>query len=493
MQDKKKFNPTLFFWFVTAFVSGFVVLSLEMLGFRFLAPWFGYSTYVWGSLLGVIMAALSVGYYCGGVLVDRKPESTLLMDIILIATIYLALIALFYRNVLEVLSSCGIVWGSILGSIILFGPPMALLGTVSPFLIRLLAHEETVGAVTGKIFAVSTWGSLLGTFLTSFVLIPEFGSFKTLLGLTLVLSTLYLFGSLNKNWRILFGIGTLTFVFYLPGETLESGIVYQTESAYNLVKVRKNEDIYTLNLNGGPWTHSRYNKGMVSTGSYYDFMLIGPLLTKSKDLLILGAGAGTSIRQFLINFPEIHVDAVEIDPKVIAVGKHFFDWPQSQNLKIFIEDARPFLSHTQKLYNLIEVDVFNGGPFIPFYLSTKEFFGQIRQKLAPNGWLMMNVITEKNNRLFSDSMGSTILTVFPNLYILDLGNNMLLFAPTKATNYTVLKTILKNVPPSPLKVLSNYTLENIYEYHPTKKALVFTDDKAPTEKLIYDLLKNMSK
>ena len=90
-------------------------------------------------------------------------------------------------------------------------------------------------------------------------------------------------------------------------------------------------------------------------------------------------------------------------------------------------------------------------------------------------------------------MGSTILTVFPNLYILDLGNNMLLFAPTKATNYTVLKTILKNVPPSPLKVLSNYTLENIYEYHPTKKALVFTDDKAPTEKLIYDLLKNMSK
>ena len=487
---KKHFNYPLIFWFSTAFISGFVILSLEMLGFRLLAPHFGYSTYVWGGLLGSIMATLSLGYFFGGNLADLKPKGTLALDFILLATGYLIFIALSYKIILEMLTGWGIVFGSIMGSIILFGPPMILLGMIPPFLIRLMANEKTIGSISGKIFAVSTWGSLLGTFLTSFILIPEYGSFKTLVGLILILSVLYFTGNFSKWWRAITGVGIIIFTLFLPGEQTDGKIVYQTESAYNLIQVKKIKNLHTLILNGGIRAHSIYRKGLTSTGSYYDFMLLGPFLTQSKNLLILGMGAGTSLRQFQINFPNLHIDAVEIDPKIVAVGKQFFDWSENSNLNIFIEDARPFLDQTTKQYDLIEVDIFKGGPFIPFYLSTQEFFSQIKKKLAPKGWMMMNVITGKENRLFSDSLGKTVNSVFSKLYILDLGGNLLFLAPKYSIHLDELRTILKTVSNSPLKILSDHALEHIHEFKTKANSIIFIDDKAPTEKLIYDLVKN---
>ena len=435
------------------------------------------------------MAALSAGYYFGGVLADRKPEGILALNAILFANGYLIFIALFYKAILDNLIVSDIIWGSILASSFLFGPPMVLLGMMSPFLIRLLAQENTVGSIAGKIFAISTGGSILGTFLTSFVLIPELGSFKTLVALILALAILYISGSLNRGWNLATGGGFIVLALLLPGNKIGAEIAYQTESAYNLIQVKKEKNFYTLALNGGKRAHSSYNKGFVSTGSYFDFMLIGPTLTQSKNLLILGAGAGTSIRQFLKNFPNLQVDAVEIDRKIIAVGEKFFDWPHSPNLKIFVEDARPFLNKASKFYDLIEIDTFAGGPFIPFYLSTKEFFVKVKEKLSPNGWMMMNVITGKKSPLFSDSLGKTVQTVFPNLYILDLGGNLLFFAPKRHIELAELKLILENVAFSHLKNLAGLALERIYKSSPKKNALVFTDDKAPTEKLIYDLVK----
>ena len=435
------------------------------------------------------MATLSAGYYFGGTLADRKPEAGLVYDLILYAALYLIPVLIFYKKLLGELTGIGIIWGSILGTGLLFGPAMILLGMVSPFLIRLLAREDTVGVTTGKVFAISTWGSLLGTFLTSFVLIPELGSLKTLVGLIVALLVLYISGSVSMRKKIV-GIGLIILALGMPDKKVRPNVVYETESAYNLIQVKKVQGQLELHLNDGYLYHSLYREGYISTGSYYDFMLLGTLLTNSRDILILGAGAGTSARQLLFIAPKSQIDAVEIDPKVIEIGHRYFGLPRKDNLKIFIEDARPYLTQTDKTYDLVEVDTFSGGPFIPFYLSTREFFSLVRRRLKPGGWMMMNVFAPGGNEKLSHNLGATVKAVFPSLFILELEDNLLFFAPRGAESLDEFKNKLKNQPVSNLTVLTKFALKHASEFKPRKDALILTDDRAPTEKLVYDMIED---
>lgn len=478
-----------YLYFATAFISGFVVLSLEMLGFRFLAPYFGYSTYVWGGLLGVIMAALSLGYYFGGRLADKRPEPGWVFNLVLVSAISLALVLYSYKTILSILANTGIVFGSIMGTLFLFGFPMVFLGMVSPFLIRLLAHEETIGMTAGNIFAVSTWGSLLGTFVTSFVLIPQYGSRSTLLLLILLLASLYIAGTFQQRKKLLIGLMLILFAMFAPGYESESSIVFETESAYNLIQVKKEEEHYALHLNDRRWTHSKYNKGFMSTGGYYDFMLLGGILTPCRDVLILGAGAGTSIRQFAHFFPHSNLDAVEIDPKIVQVGRKYFDWPDLSRVRIFVEDARPFLKHQSRLYDVIELDAFSGGPFLPFYLATQEFFKLVSNRLSPGGVFIMNVFTSGGDRNFSDVLGKTVRQVFPSLFALPLKDNILFIASQEVLSLRQLKNKLEPHSKSSLSIIVQFTLENIELFRVGESLDIFTDDKSPTEKMIYDMIK----
>ncbi len=477
-------------YLVVSFFAGFAVLSLEMLGFRFLAPYFGYSTYVWGGLLGSIMAALSGGYYLGGVLADRKPEGRLAYQLILYAAIYLLGILLFYKSILSILASGGIIWGSLAASVFLFGPPMLLLGMLSPFLIKIIAKKDAVGLASGKVFAISTWGSLAGVFFTSFYLIPEWGSFRTLTFIVILLAILYISGNCNSWLKTGGGAAIIAFTIIFPNTTVSSDVVYQTESAYNLIQIKKSFDGYSLHLNDGRWTHSSYQKGFISTGNYYDFMLLGTLLTPFNDVLILGTGAGTSIRQFLFFKPEVRIDAVELDPKVVEAGKNFFDLPDHPNLKIYVEDARPFLSRIKREYDVIEMDVFAGGPFVPFYLSTQEYFKLINAKLKPEGLLLMNALRIGQNDVFANRLGQTILKEFPSLFKINLHDNVLLLATKKETSLEKIKEILTNQDNAKIKPIVEYALKNIQKFSNDEKSAIFTDDQAPTERLVYEMVKD---
>ncbi len=477
-------------YLIVSFFSGFAVLSLEMLGFRFLAPYFGYSTYVWGGLLGSIMAALSGGYYLGGVLADKKPEGRLAYQLILYATLYLVGILIFYKSILSMLASGGIIWGSLAASVFLFGPPMLLLGMLSPFLIKIIAQKDAVGMASGKVFAISTWGSLAGVFFTSFYLIPEWGSFRTLTFIIILLATLYVSGNCNNWLKTGGGAALIAFTIISPSKPVSSGVIYQTESAYNLIQIKKNSEGYSLHLNDGRWSHSRYKKGFISTGNYYDFMLLGTLLTPFSDVLILGTGAGTSIRQFLFFEPKVHIDAVELDPKVVEAGKNFFNLPDHPNLKIYVEDARPFLTRIEKKYDVIEMDIFAGGPFVPFYLSTQEYFELINAKLKPQGLLLMNALRIGQNDVFADRLGQTILKEFPSLFKLNLNNNVLLIATKKETSLEKLKEVLKNQNNTKIKPIVEYTLQNLQNFPKDLESDIFTDDQAPTERLVYEMVKD---
>jgi spermidine synthase len=477
-------------YLIISFFSGFAVLSLEMLGFRFLAPYFGYSTYVWGSLLGSIMAALSGGYYLGGILADKKPKGRLAYQLILYATLYLMGILFFYKSILGILASGGIIWGSLAASVFLFGPPMLLLGMLSPFLIKIIAQKDAVGMASGKVFAISTWGSLTGVFFTSFYLIPEWGSFRTLTFVIILLAIIYVSGNCNSWFKSGGGAAIIATVMIFPGNQASSDVVYQTESAYNLIQIKKNTEGYSLHLNDGRWTHSSYKKGFVSTGNYYDFMLLGTLLTPFKDVLILGTGAGTSIRQFLFFEPGVKIDAVELDPKVVAAGKQFFELPEVPNLKIFVEDARPFLKRIEKKYDVIEMDIFSGGPFVPFYLSTKEYFKLISNKLKPKGLLLMNSLRIGNKDDFSNRLSQTILEEFPSLYKINLNNNVLILATKEKTTLNSVKKILSENTGSKIKPIVEYALKNIQEFTSDTKNGIFTDDQAPTERLVFEMVKD---
>ena len=484
-------SPVPFFIYsLTVFICGYVILSLEILGFRLLAPYFGYSSYVWGALIGIIMTALSFGYYLGGMLADKKPRKTLLFDLILYSVIFLIPILFFYKKILSYLSSYGIMLGSILSTTIIFGLPMLLLSMVSPFVIKLLAKEDTVGITAGKIYAISTAGSIVGTFLTSFVLIPYLGSFSSLALMIIILTLLYILGYRGKILRTFLGSTLIILVLLIPKAESEEHIIDEEESAYNLIRVGKKGDVYTLYLNDERWAQSKYIKGFISTGGFTDFMLVGKTLTDLDRMLILGAAGGTSIKQFLFFSSEVKIDAVEIDPKVIDVGRKYFELVDNERLKIYFEDARPFLSHIQREYDIIEIDMFSGGPFVPFYLTTQEFFSMVFEKLNPKGIMLMNVLSVNEDRTLGIHIGNTIKTIFPSLFTVDLKGNTLLIAFKEKVSLKQVELKLKNNTDERINILTTHALKNIKEFQLQNGYAVFTDNKAPIEKITYEMVKN---
>lgn len=480
-------------YIVATFVGGFGVLALEMLGFRLLGPYFGNSTYVWGGLLGVIMIALATGYYVGGWLADKKKDRSLVFDFFLYSSLYLIGILFLYKKLLPAFMSSGIIWGSILSSTVLLGPPMLLLAMVSPVVIKLLAKEDTVGITAGKISAISTLGSIFGTFITAFALIPSQGTFSTLTFVTISLLAMYILGAFSSSnkpiLRVVIGALLIGMVLLIPKETNAGNIVFRTESPYNIIMVGKKDNETHLYLNDLHWIQSRSYEGYLSTGGYIDFLLVGKRLVDLKDMLILGGGGGSSIRQFLHFAPQVNINAVEIDPKVVQVGKDYFHLPDDPRLKIYIEDGRTFLNRQQKKYDFIEVDIFAGGGNVPFYLATREYFQLIINRLNPSGIMALNIITNSGKKTLAYHVGNTIASVFPSLYSLDLGNNMVFIATKDKSSLEALLSKLNEDQGDPLSEIMQYAAGIMEEYKPQNGFAVFTDDLSSIERVTFNMLK----
>lgn len=407
------------------FGAGTGSLATEIAASRLLAPYFGSSTIVWANLIGIVLGALALGYWLGGKLADRRPETRLLGLIVLAAAAWVAVTPFVARPLLDATvssldeASAGAVVGSFFAVLLLFAPAVVLLGMVSPFAIRLaISNVETAGAVAGRFYALSTAGSLLGAFLPALLTIPLVGTQRTLLGTACVLAAS---ASLLLGRRAI--VATVAFAVLVaipPGAVkAEDGLLHEEESRYQFIQVLERGDgKRLLSLNEGVAVHSVWRRDTVLTGGVWDAMLTVPVVRGAppKRVAILGNAGGTLARAFGVFWPEAEIDGVEIDPSVTDVGYRYFGLGDNPRVTTYDEDARPFLRRVDRRYDVIYVDAYHQ-PYVPFYLATQEFFELVRARLAPGGIVALNVATVPDDDSLVREVSGTLATVFPRVAV----------------------------------------------------------------------------
>jgi predicted membrane-bound spermidine synthase len=409
---------------VVVFMAGAGTLATEIAASRLLAPYFGSSTIVWANIIGLILVYLSLGYWLGGKVADRWPNPRLLGLIVIVAALMIALTPFVARPILDLTVrgldavSVGAAVGSFFGALALFAIPVTLLGAVAPFAIRLaLSDVGEAGTVAGRLYALSTVGSIVGTFLSAIVTIPLIGTQRTMLGAAalLVFAGALLLGPL---WQLLtVGVASLLFV---PVGTIKAadGLLYETESTYQYIQVVERSDgSRALKLNEGVAVHSVWYPSSVLTGGEWDmFLLVPPLLGRPVErMLVIGNAGGTIARAFGELYPDVVIDGVEIDPKVSEAGRRFLGVEDNPNLRVITADGRPYLEQTDERYDVIVVDAYRQ-PYIPFYLATREFFELTRDRLAADGVLALNVAAVPGDERLSEAIGSSVLAVYPQAW-----------------------------------------------------------------------------
>jgi spermidine synthase len=405
------------------FGAGIGALATEITASRLLAPYFGSSTIVWANLIGIILAALAVGYWLGGRIADRRPEPRLLGFIVLAAAVCVSVIPFAAKPFLDFTvegldtASAGAVVGSFLAVLLLCAPPVVLLGMVSPFAIRLAVSSiATAGAVAGRLYALSTAGSLLGVFLPALVLIPAVGTQRTFLviGALLAASSCFLLGA-----RYLVVTALLATLLVVPPGAVkaEEGLIYEETSFHQYIGVvEKPDGRRLLHLNEGVAVHSVWRPDSVLTGGVWDaFLALPPLLGRPLErVAILGNAGGTTARALGFYYPAADVDGVELDPAVSRVGRRFFGMDDNPRLTVHDVDARPFLRASDEQYDLIVVDAYRQ-PYVPFYLATREFFRLARDHLSRGGIVALNVAAVPDDKRLVRAVGGTLAAEFPQV------------------------------------------------------------------------------
>lgn len=411
---------------ILVFLTGMVIMSLELVGSRLLIPVFGGSISTWGSLIGVILSGLSIGYIIGGKLADNNPSFTKFCSLIFSAGIFIVLIPFIAPATLEFSSSIltGSPYMPILAAIPLLLFPNILLGTVSPFAVKIGTKTlHNLGNVSGNLYFFAAIGSIFGTFFTTFVLIEQFEVRQIIFGLGLVLLVSSLLG-LPKIPKIATVI--IFFLIYFPASALVSvafshsgDLVYEKETPYSHLEVIDTQNYRSLILDG--MLHSKMEKDNPDNlvVRYTKYFHIGMLAKPdAQDVLFVGGGGFSGPKNFLKSYPAINVDVVEIDPEVIKTSKEYFNVEPNPRLRIINEDARVFLSNTEKKYDIIILDAY-AQDFVPFHLLTKEYFLLLDQHLKPNGIIISNILTSlvgDTSDLFR-AIYKTMAEVYPTIYV----------------------------------------------------------------------------
>ena len=467
-------------------------MGLELVGLRLLAPRFGASTYVWGGLLGTIMAALAIGYLLGGALADRRPRPGWVFGLLLASAAWVTADLLMAEAVLDASERLGATLGPVLATGLLLGPPMLLLGSVSPFVIRLEGRLSSLGVTAGRVFALSTAGSLAGTFVASFWWIPSYGSRHTLRVLVAALVVLGIAGLARPRSRAGRGAAALVvaaFPFLVPDPPLLPGIVFAGESPYNTVFVEEQGGNRLLRLNDPRrGFHSvQLGRGML-TGAYYDVLYLAPQLARGRRVLILGMGGGTTARAYRLFYPGARVTAVEIDPVIVRVAGEYMGLEPGPDLEVHVEDARPFLKRGGEAFDVIEVDLFAGGPYAPFYCLTVEFFQAARARLAPSGLVAMNVYAPGGDRTLTEAVVATLGKVLPTVFEVPLAEENVLIAFADETAPDRLRARLSNPDlPAELQPVARVVAGTLRLAAPGH-GVALTDDRAPVEPLTHEMI-----
>jgi len=428
-----------------AFVTGAIVMSFEMLGSRYLNPYFGSGIYTWASLISTVLAALTVGYFAGGLVADRRPSARVLGAAVLIGSAFILALPSFSTVLLEALLDAvdDIKAGSLISAFMLMFFPVAFYGAYSPYAIRLLLRStHASGGVSGGVYAISTAGSIVGTLGTTFFLIPAIGT-RTITftlgaagmacGLALIafparrrVAMMAAFLCTPLLYPPFLGFGTLAAIasatsvarsaeiFDRAGLLArEDGQLAHIEGQYNDIYVvkRGTELLMTARLKGWNYTESRINLADqdVIPANYLRMMTTALAYAPQADqILLVGLGGGVLTSYVGRFLPDARIDSVEIDASVIDTAKTWFGVRETERMRLVESDGRVFLNRNRKLYDVALIDAYIGGS-VPFHLMTKEFYTLLKRRLAPGGAAVFNI--HEPNRLFGVSV-RTLQTVF---------------------------------------------------------------------------------
>jgi spermidine synthase len=480
------------FLYVFIFIVGSASLGAEIAAARLMAPFFGASTIVWANTIGVVLVALSVGYWIGGRIGDRYPQLRGLCLMVMGAAVLLAVVPFVARPLFDVSVdaldeiSAGAFAGSLLGVLVLIAVPVMMLGAASPYAIRLAVPDvEHSGRVAGRLYAVSTAGSLVGTWLSALVLIPLIGTQRTFLCFALAAG---LVATVGLGWRYAAVPVALAGVIAIPVGTVKATddgrVIHEAETEFQYARVVEQEDgDRALELNEGQAVHSLYRPGSYLTGDVWDGYLVVPfagLREVPRRIAILGNAAGTTARAYGHYFPDTVVDGVEIDAELTEIGRRYFDL-DNPNLHVYHEDARPWLRSSSGGYDVIMVDAYRQ-PYIPFYLATREFFELVRDRLAPGGVVIVNAGHPEGNDDLEQVLGRTMADAFPSVVRdpIEPTNTLLLGAEGVASG-AHLRGEIPELPPG-LRELARQSAARIGPR--LDGGEVYTDDRAPVEWLI---------
>ena len=466
------------------FFAGAGSLATEIAAARLLAPYYGASTVVWANVIGLVLASLSLGYWLGGRLADRRPDPRVLGVIVVAAALLIGVVTFVSRPLLELSVegldelSTGAVIGSFFAVLLLFAPPVTLLGMVAPFAIRLaLSDVADAGAVAGRLYALSTIGSLLGTFVSALLTIPLIGTQRTLLASAALIA---LPGSMLLGRRWLLAPAAIAAFLALPPGAIkpQSGLIHEDESLYQYIQVVERDDARRLYLNEGIAVHSVWREDELLTGGVWDTFLALPSLLgrRPERVAILGNAGGTTARAFGRFYPETRIDGVELDGAVSKAGRRYFGMDDNPRLEVHTADARPFLRRADTRYGLIVVDAYRP-PYVPFYLATREFFALARKRLAPGGAIALNVATTPDDHRLAEGIARTLRSEVPQVLVWQpLRFNQIVIGLDRRVPLTTLRRRALTGPVTPLRGLLAAGLRES-----TEEGDPWTDDRAPVE------------
>jgi spermidine synthase len=418
---------------LTVFLCGAVVMVLEMTGSRILAPYLGTSIIVWTSLIGIILASLSLGYWWGGRKADRSPTSRGMSLIVLSAAFFIAAIAVTKTFVLDfVQQNLGSIHlGSAIATLVLFAPPSVLLGMVSPYAVKLkLRDMDTSGSTVGRLYAVSTAGSILGTFLGGFVLIAFFGSTGILYVLALALVMASLCASFSGK-RMKLASGALFVLLFLASASYaryqKSLGFHDIDTDYSRIVIYDGRDVMRGRMVRAIMTHPKAMQSAMFVDDPGElfleytkfFELAFYFKPELKKMLMLGGGGYSFPKYSLKEYPGTEIGVVEIDPMVTGLAKRYFALDEDPRLTVFHRDARNFLNSAGRRYEAIVGDVFNSHYSLPFHLATREAVESLRNTLTDDGVAVMNVLgqIEGRNGAFVRALYATFKSVFPQVWL----------------------------------------------------------------------------
>ncbi len=531
--------------YLLVFTAGFATLGVELSAARLLDPWFGNSIIVWAALIGLILLYLAAGAWLGGGIADRWPRLVVLLRLVGAAALGVGLIPTISRPVLRLAGQgiagldAGLLAGSMATIVLLLAVPVTLLGCVSPFAVRLsLADVRGGGAVAGRISALSTVGSIFGSFLPVLALIPNIGTRRTFAVLSLALLAAVLVGMLRlRRWpdallALAAAAGVAVLGFWPVGPIKpDAALLYETESPFNYIQVLDYGTERQLRLNEGEGIHSVYRPGGGLADGIWDYFLLAPAFnprpyppSRVKRIAIIGLAAGTMSKLFTEAYGPLPIDGVELDPAIIAAGRAWFEMNEP-NLNAVAADGRRFLAvlgirywglektplqssmpettghavpNTQypisnTHYQLIAIDAYRP-PYIPFHLTTVEFFALCRERLAADGVVAVNVGRTRTDYSLVEAIAATMGRVFPSVYIMDepsgesgLGNTLVV-ATRQPSTLADFRANLEAFDHPLLVEVAQRAAGQAMVAAPPAGTPIFTDDRAPIEQVIHALV-----